>query len=308
MDGVAIWSLVEEYGREAARGMVPGRSGPRAVEAAAGHMAAEGSAVGFVYSGWCQTALPHRRRPDDEIWKVEAERVRLLVEPGARADGARIGVPYGPTARLILIYLQSEALRTNCREVEMGGSLRAFLRRVRVSVGGKTAAVVKDQAERISRCRLSFHWAVGRSHTSRPLFAQTNIVECGMLAELDDDGRQGRLFVDRAVLSEPFFRALRDHAVPLDEAAVAEIKTSSVALDVYCWLAFRLHHLDAPKPVSWTALRAQFGIGFKRMSAFKESFREGLRLAHVVYPQARFRDGERNLTLLPSPPPVARRK
>lgn len=308
MDGVAIRSLIEEYGREAARGMVPGRSGPRAVEAAAGHMAAEGSAVSFVYSGWCQTALPHRRRPDDEIWKVEAERVRLLVEPDAQADGARVGVPYGPTARLILIYLQSEALRTNCREVEIGGSLRAFLGRVGVSVGGKTAAVVKDQAERISRCRLSFHWAVGKSHTPRPLFAQTNIVECGMLAELDDEGRQGRLFVDRAVLSEPFFRALRDHAVPLDEAAVAEIKTSSVALDVYCWLAFRLHHLDGPKPVSWTALRAQFGTGFKRMSAFKESFREGLRLANVVYPQARFQDGERNLTLLPSPPPVARRK
>ena len=44
------------------------------------------------------------------------------------------------------------------------------------------------------------------------------------------------------------------------------------------------------------------------MSAFKESFREGLRLANVVYPQAHFQDGERNLTLLPSPPPVARRK
>jgi hypothetical protein len=103
MDGVAIRDLVEEFGREAARGMVPGRSGPRAVEAAAGHMAAEGSAVGFVYSGWCQTALPHRRRPDDEIWKVEAERIRLLVEPGARADGARVGVPYGPTARLMAL-------------------------------------------------------------------------------------------------------------------------------------------------------------------------------------------------------------
>ncbi len=308
MDGAVIRGLVEEFGRETARGMVPGRSGPRAVEAAAGHMAAEGSAVGFVYSGWCQTALPHRRRPDDEIWKVEAERIRLLVEPGARADGARVGVPYGPTARLILIYLQSEALRTNSREVEMGGSLRAFLGRVGVSVGGKTAAVVKDQAERIARCRLSFHWAVGKSHAPRPLFAQTNIVECGMLAGPDDDGRQGRLFVNRAVLSEAFFRALRDHAVPLDEAAVAEIKTSSVALDAYCWLAFRLHHLNGPTAVSWPALRAQFGTGFKRMSAFKESFREGLRLAHVVYPQARFEDGEQCLTLLPSPPPVARRQ
>lgn len=50
----------------------------------------------------------------------------LLVEPGVRvragADPVHVGVPYGATARLILIYLQSEALKTGSRDVAFGGS------------------------------------------------------------------------------------------------------------------------------------------------------------------------------------------
>jgi len=35
-----------------------------------------------------------------------------------------VGVPYGSRARLIVLYLQSEALKTNSREVELGKTLR----------------------------------------------------------------------------------------------------------------------------------------------------------------------------------------
>ena len=90
---------------------------------------------GLFYSGWCQTALPHRRPPDNStIWKLETESMTLLVEPGVRVlpsgEPAHVGVPFGAIARLILIYLQSEALRTGSRDVELGGSLRAFLKRL----------------------------------------------------------------------------------------------------------------------------------------------------------------------------------
>jgi hypothetical protein len=61
----------------------------------------------------------------------------------------RVGVPYGSRARLILIYLQSEALRTNSREVELGRSLRVWLGRMGIPIGGKSMAEVRDQAERI---------------------------------------------------------------------------------------------------------------------------------------------------------------
>ena len=38
-----------------------------------------------------------------------------------------VGVPYGSRARLIILYLQSEALKTQSREVELGKTLHAWL-------------------------------------------------------------------------------------------------------------------------------------------------------------------------------------
>src|SRR3712207_567739 len=132
----------------------------RVVEAAAAYLASEEAEIGFLYSGWAQAALPHKRLPDDALWQVKNERVTLIVQPGVRAVEAgppvSVGVPFGSRARLILLYLQSEALRTGSREIELGRSLHAWLRRLGIPIGGKSMRDVRDQAERFSRCRMSF--------------------------------------------------------------------------------------------------------------------------------------------------------
>ena len=143
-----VHDLLEARGRQAARDLVEGRRGPRIVEAAAGWASDEDISTGYMYSGWCQTALPHRRPSDDTaIWKLETDSMTLLVEPGVRvihgSDPVHVGVPFGAIARLILIYLQSEALRTGSRDIELGGSLRAFLGRLGISVGGRTTKLVR---------------------------------------------------------------------------------------------------------------------------------------------------------------------
>lgn len=59
-------------------------------------------------------------------------------------------------ARLILLYLQTEAVRTNDPEVELGRSMHAWLSRMGISAGGKNYKLVGEQARRISACRLTF--------------------------------------------------------------------------------------------------------------------------------------------------------
>jgi hypothetical protein len=66
-----------------------------------------------------------------------------------------------------------------------------------------------------------------------------NIVDMAMFVDGTDSNGQGSLSVETACLSETFFRQLRQHAVPLDEAAIRHIHNSSMALDVYCRLAYR---------------------------------------------------------------------
>jgi len=52
------------------------------IEVAAKYMTDEESGLGFVYSGWCMTALPHSRIPGNEAWRLENGNLVLLVEPG----------------------------------------------------------------------------------------------------------------------------------------------------------------------------------------------------------------------------------
>src|ERR1700712_1388582 len=273
------------------------------VEAASSYLAPEPDEIGFLYSGWAQSALPHKKLADDASWQVRTDYVSLLVQPGQRhtltGDPIPVGVPYGSRARLICLYLQSEALKNNSREVELGKSLHAWLRRLEISVGGSSMAAVRDQAERISRCRMSFQI----KHGNRTGLVNQNILDTAMF--VDDDSQQGSLFLETAKLSELFFEQLKRHPVPVEESAIKSISNNSMAIDVYCFLAYRLHALNAPTLVTWKALFAQFGSGIARLDKFRALFKATLDLALGVYPDAKVEVDSRGLVLNPSRPPVS---
>lgn len=297
-----VHQLIMAHGKEVALRSDVDRA---VVEAAAGYLSAEDNDIGYLFSGWAQAGLPHRRLPDNTPWQVTTDRVTLIVQPGLRpmpgGSPVSVGVPYGSRARLILLYLQTEAVRCNNREVELGRSLHAWLRRLEIPIGGKQMASVRDQAERLSRCRLSFSIRQG----NRTGLVNQHILDTSMFIE--DDNAQGALFVERATLSQSFFDELKKHPVPVEEAAVRQIANNSFALDVYCWLAYRLHSLSNPITISWKALHGQFGRSVARLDHFKEHFRSVLALAQSVYPDANFEEAASGvgLVLRPSRPPVA---
>lgn len=301
-----IHRLLEQHGKHGALQFLDEDQDRRMLDAAAQYMADEDSGIGFIFSGWAQAALPHRRLEDHAVWQLDTQRVTLLVEPGRRAvaggEPQWIGVPFGSRARLIMLYLQGEALRTKSREIELGRSLNAWLVRLGIPVGGKSFKDVREQAERISRCRLSFHMHAG----TRQGLVNQNIVDTAMFVD-ERDAAQGTLFLETARLSETFFEQLQRHPVPLEEAAIRAINNNSMALDLYCWLAYRLHALPSPRAVTWKALHAQFGAGFARLDHFRTKFVENLNLALAVYPEAKVEADTKGLTLKPSRPPVAPR-
>jgi Plasmid encoded RepA protein len=299
-----VHDILEAEGKQAALRADIAR---QVVEAASLYMGDEEGGIGFLYSGWCQAALPHKRLPDDTSWEIKSERIALVVEPGRRRDAVgdfvSVGVPYGSRARLIMLYLQSEALRTGSRDVMLGRSLRDWLVRMGISVGGKSLKDVREQADRIARCRFTFHVNAG----NRAGLVNQNVVDTAMFIQGDDAG-QGSLFVEVARLSEVFFEQLKKHPVPIEEAAIRALSNNSQALDIYAWLAYRLHVLEKSTPVSWPALKGQFGISYARLDHFRTYFVDNLKLALAVYRKARVDlDFERGLVLHPSPAPVASR-
>lgn len=191
---------------------------------------------------------------------------------------------------------------SNSRQVELGNSMRDWLGRIGVSVGGKTDRSVREQAERISRCRLTFH-LLGTNGSG---LVNQSIVDKALFIDTDErDPRQGRLSLETAQLSEGFFEQLKRHPMPLEEAAIRALSNNAKALDVYMWLAYRLHVLKTDKTITWTALKAQFGIGTSAMFNFRSKFAATLGLAMAVYPAARVDVTEQGVVIKPSRPPVA---
>lgn len=299
-----IHRLLIEHGVETVRRMDLDRG---TVEAAASYLGTEDDAIGVAYAGWAQAALPHRKQPDDAHWEIRTDRVSLLVMPGMKSvpgkDAAWAGVPYGARARLILLYLQTQALRNNSREVELGASLRDWMNRMGVPVGGESARAIREQADRISRCRMSFE-ICGKDGRARGLINQ-NLVDGALFLEPDD--RQGALSLERTRLGEVFFEQLKRHPLPIEEKAVSQLRNNSMAIDVYLWLAYRLHALPGPTNISWGALKQQFGKGMNRLDHFRTHFRGVLGLATAVYPEASVEETDRGVRLKPSRPPVAQK-
>ena len=298
-----IHHLIRNQGIEVARRMATSSIEVSLAEIAAKILSEESRDLGVTYAGWCVTALPHRRLPDDEVWCRKGHHLTLIVEPGVSPVGKRIGVPFGSRSRLILLYLQSRAIQTNCQEIELGRSMREWLVRMGVPTGGKNYVEIREQAARISACHLTFFWEnQGGGHG----FKKSSLVTEG-LHLTSGDPTQGELWTDTVRLSDEYFKALKEHPVPVWEPAIREISNRSMALDIYVWLAYRLHALRQPLPLSWTAVYEQFGAGFASTGSFRQAFKQSLAFALCVYPEARVDVVDTGLMLYASPPPIEKR-
>ena len=121
------------------------------------------------------------------------------------------------------------------------------------------------------------------------------------------EGDQMPLWRETIRLDEGFYQSLLEHPLPVREAAIRGIAHRSMALDVYIWLAYRLHRLTKPTDVSWKALYDQFGGGFQHLRQFRAKFREPLALALAAYPEAFVDVHDSGVRMNPSDPPVVER-
>jgi hypothetical protein len=174
--------------------------------------------------------------------------------------------------------------------------------RMSLASGGRNYQLVAEQARRISACRLTFLTDLsGAELRHNGAFVQDAISLAGISNEA-----QPSLWQDRVRLDGGFWKSLKDHPVPVREEAIKAIGPRSMAIDVYIWLAYRLHSLSKTTPVSWPAIHAQFGAGFKAIRQMKPVFVDALNLALAVYPEGRVDVEPSGLALHPSAPAVPR--
>lgn len=270
----------------------------------------ESGSLAFQHTVLCQTGLPYRNPGDDvRIWEREQGDVSLLVEAGRARNPktekwVELGLPWGTKPRLILAHLNAEALRRGSPVIEVESSLSAFVKRIRGFDGGREIRLFKDQLSRLSVALVRLAMTQG----DRAFQVNTQVVTAFELwPELDD--RQRVLWPSTIRLSADYFNSLQEHAVPLWEEDLAALAHSAMALDIYAWLAQRLHRIKLNKPdfIAWSRLKDQFGPDHRHMRKFKAVFRVASNQVLTRYRVAWVELDGRGMTLHNSPPPVPKR-
>src|SRR6201999_3333270 len=120
------------------------------------------------------------------------------------------------------------------------------------------------------------------------------------------DGRGGN-FQREIVMTEGFFTHLRQHAVPLNENAIRQLRDSPTALDLYTWLAYRLPRISPSRPtsISWQQLAVHFGNDGRNVRKFRQTVRDAWeRHVSAVYPEAKADFNTTLIRLYASPAPL----
>src|ERR1700723_250131 len=121
-----VHQLIVRQGIEEARRQAATKHERMVIEAAYQVLSDDAERMGFTYSGFALTSLPHKPH-QGTTWRREGHNLTLVLQAGVDRNERSLGLPYGSYARFILLFLQSEAIRSGSREVELGASMKRWL-------------------------------------------------------------------------------------------------------------------------------------------------------------------------------------
>ncbi|MFV1919769.1 replication protein RepA [Sphingomonas sp. MJ1 (PH-R8)] len=269
----------------------------------------------FLHSALCAMSLPTKRPKDDTQPIVREDgKYALAINPRPvlqNVDGKSVlrslGVPYGAYPRVALIYLLSQAVMKRSRDVYLGRNFTEWMRRLgyqTVSYGPRgTANLMREQVDRLLACEWQIRWD-GTGAEDNAFAVRDVKISNEYAGSLDKNGA----FAREIRMSEVFYSHLIEHAVPLNEVAIRELKGTPTALDLYTYLAYRLPRISSDKGqvISWDQLAKHLGndADSKR---FRQTVRETMQLVSAVYPNANVDLSGRKVILHPSPAPMERK-
>lgn len=257
----------------------------------------------------CQVGFPRSQVEGLQFMRQSGE-AWVSLQAGVLDEGrgpVQQPIPYGVLPRLAMGWISTFAVRNKQREIHVGDSAADFLSLMGMDSQGSRHKALRKQMHALAACRVQLGFR-GQTYNGQP-------VKTFSAWATDRGSSQRALWPGALVLDQEYFDTLMQHAVPLDNRALMALKGSALALDVYAWLAQRLHRIEGKGVVLyWKSLREQFAqeyIGKDADKDFKKKFLPVLKKVMAVYPNARVKrlekkDGSNGpgLLLMPSPPPI----
>jgi hypothetical protein len=261
-----------------------------------------GDDMAFTHTVLCQVGLPRAKVEGREFMRQSGS-AWVNIQAGVLDEGrgpVLQPIPYGVMPRLALAWVSTYAVRHQQREIPIGGSASEFLRLMGLDTAGRRYQTLRTQMHALAAARLQLGFK-GRTYSKQP-------VEQFDAWVADRATGQRPLWPGVMVLSEDYYGSLIESAVPLDNRALHALTGSALALDVYAWLAHRLHRLSGRGvTLHWKALRDQFAQEYQGKDPdkdFKKQFLAILRQVLAVYPQAKVKVVQGGILLISSQPPI----
>lgn len=263
----------------------------------------EGEDMAFAHAVLCQVGLPRSKIAGTEFMRRSGA-AWVSVQAGYLDEGkgpVLQPVPYGALPRLALAWVSTFAVRNRAQVINIGSSASEFLRLMGMTDDqGSRYKNLRRQMHALAACRLQLG-ANGRTYNGQP-------VEQFDAWLANQDQGQKHLWPGTMTLSESYYHSLIESAVPLDNRALYALKGSALALDVYAWLAHRLHRIEGKGVLlHWKSLREQFAQEYTGQNPdkdFKKKFLPALKQVLAVYPQANVKQIAGGVLLNGSPPPI----
>lgn len=250
-----------------------------------------------------QCTLPHRDPGKVPVWKRKNGAYTLVIQPGWDDENeCTMGYPYGILPRLILIWMVTEAKRTGVRRLHLGGRLADFSHELGLDTtkGGKRSdtARVKDQFARLIASHISYRtryrdtaWDGDKLQYAQMEFTrQQPIVEESQIGWWTP-GRRA-LFASYIDLSPSFFAAIMESAIPFDLRAIAVLRKSPLALDLYLfcnYIGATLKQREKNKHfITWRMLGQQLGCDYADHDNLKKKIKAAMRKVKMAHPGLSF--------------------
>ncbi len=247
------------------------------------------SAIGYYPKHLAKITLPHRDPGTNQYSRINGKEKLVMF------TDADVGLPYGVIPRLFLIWMTTQAIKNKSREITIDGSLSAFVRSIGLNSNGRDIKRFRYQAYKLFYA--SFTLTTNNKEDILHL-------EPAHKASFPENGNVN----PRISLHESFFNNGLKKVIPIDLNAIRALKNSSLGIDIYIWLTFRMSYLKTPKLIPWDILQGQLGSDYKNdftgRQGFKRAFDKQMMKIFKIYDRLKIKKTTEGILLEPSKPHV----
>lgn len=195
-------------------------------------------------------------------------------------------VPWGVNARRILIWMDSEVIRTKDNVIHLGKSFADFMIKIGIpssNLGGSERKPLIQQLKNVLGAQFVFQ--------KRDLLSQ-KVIQL-QLAEswevwFDSSSDPDQLTLDEGIIvvSPSYAKELAAHGVPLDARILRVLSNSPLGLDFYRWLsykAFQSYRTEQELRIPMKEFLSQLGADYEQSRDLKRDLKEHLQAIKSVW-------------------------